>query len=107
MPRTVSVQLDDETALRLEHALLAAGASVGVQRLSKSLFLRRLIARGLDDPRPLFDQGFLEGYRAGFAATMRHFQTVFAEVMADPSKVAGLQEMGMARLPWEDGGDDT
>jgi hypothetical protein len=107
VPKTISVQVDDETFVRIDHALEVAGARDGVGRVAKSVFLRRLIQRGLDDPRPLFDQGFIEGYRAGFAATMRTFQDSIGKMLADPSAILGLRDVGMSSPFDERGGGDS
>lgn len=93
--RTISVQVDDETFVRLEHAIQTASDAIGM-RVSKSVFLRQLVARGLDDPRPLFDRGFIEGYMAAFGASMRTIAENLQRIAADPSQIPGLLGLGMA-----------
>lgn len=88
--RTISVQIDDELFIRLENAMQIAAAELGVPRVSKSVFLRRLLAMALEDPKPLFDQGWMEGYYAAFAAAMRSIANTLSEISADPSRVRGL-----------------
>jgi hypothetical protein len=102
VPRTISVAVDDELFIRLDHAIASEAARLGVPKIAKSLYLRRLIARGLDDPRPMFDQGYLEGFRAGFAATMRHVAGSLQDLIKDPSKVDGLG-LGMS-APYDERG---
>lgn len=106
MARTVSIALDDELYIRIEHAMRAEAVRLGVGRVAKSVFLRELIARGIDDPRPPFSRGWLEGYRTAFAAAMRYITTALSELGADPSKqLPGIHGIGMSS-PYDERGDD-
>lgn len=95
MSKIVSVAIDEETFVRLEQAMQVEAAKLGVGEITRSVFLRGVLLRGLDSPASLFDQGFLEGYRAGFTAVLRHFQKTIGEVIADPTRVLGMRDVGV------------
>jgi hypothetical protein len=69
--KTISVAVDDEMYLQFQHALLATAATLGVDRISPSVVLREIINRFIAAPQAPFDAGWMEGYRAGYAAVMR------------------------------------
>jgi hypothetical protein len=102
VPKTISVQVDEETFIKVNHALQNAIDQTGMT-ISKSLFLRRLLAKALEDPTPLIDQGYVEGYRAAFAAALRTISASLRGIADDPSQIPGLQGLGMSS-PYDDRG---
>jgi hypothetical protein len=104
VPKTLSVQIDDELYIQWQHALRNAAVELGVHAVSPSVVLRRLITEFCGSQRVPFDAGWLEGYKAGFGAVMRVFQDTLRRVAADPEAVPGLG-IGMTS-PHEDRGGE-
>lgn len=69
--KTISVALDDELYAHFQLALKNAAALMGVNSVSASAVLRQLISSWCGDPRPPFESGWHEGYRAAYGAAMR------------------------------------
>lgn len=88
--KTMSFQVDDETYILIEHALSAQAVHAGVSRISKSVFLRRLIHLALGDPRTPFDQGFIEGYRAGVMTALNKIGENLSKFSMDPQTILDL-----------------
>lgn len=98
--KTISVAVDDELYLQFQHALGSIAAGMGVERVSSSVVLRDLISNLLKDPRPPFERGWMEGYKAAYAAVMRTMQEALHRLENDPTAVNGLG-VGMSS-PMED-----
>lgn len=101
--KTISVQVDDELWLQLQHALANAATQMGVARLAPSVLLRQLVTTWIGEgARPPFDSGWWEGYRAGYAGVMRAVQTALS-ALAKGGTATGLEGVGMAS-PYDEWG---
>jgi hypothetical protein len=101
--KTISVQVDDELWIQLQHSLANLALEMRVERLAASVLLRQLLTKWIGDgARMPFDAGWFEGYRAAYAAAMRVIQTGLS-TLANGGIATGLEGIGMAS-PYDDRG---
>lgn len=103
MSKTISVAVDDELHMQFQHALALIARQMGVDKVSSSVVLRDLIAKLVESPRPPFDAGFMEGYRAGYASMQRALQEALHKMVTDPTQIEGFG-IGMSSPGDERGG---
>lgn len=82
--RTLGVQVDDEMFALFEHrrreASQRAGGEVSASNLLRAILRRDLNASSNVSP---FEEGWLEGFRAGYADVMRVTQTAMADLQRE------------------------
>jgi len=82
--RTLGVQVDDEMFALFEHrrreASTRAGGDVSASNLLRAILRRDLNASANISP---FEEGWLEGFRAGYADVMRVTQTAMSDLQRE------------------------
>lgn len=104
--KNITFTVDEELHVQFQHALRAAAVQAGLPEgsLSPSVVLRQLLSQWIGDPRPPFDSGWWEGYRAAYAAVMRTLQEALHRLVAG-GPINGLG-VGMSS-PYDERGDGT
>lgn len=87
MSKVISVYVDEETQLLFKRALAIMAQQAGVESISASVVLRKVINDIIANPTPPFDQGWVEGYKAAYGRVMHVVQRTLAELLHTPPDV--------------------